>query len=86
MKQKTIVAITAAWILSLVGAAAWAQSTAPTIREGQNIGDVITGDRIGFQRVAGVPNAQGKIVGRLMVKIGPTWFEAQAPITLMQSK
>ena len=85
MKQSTIIAITVAWIISLAGAA-WAQSTGPTIREGQNIGDVITGDRIGFQRVAGVPNAQGKIVGRLMVKIGPTWFEAQAPITLTQSK
>jgi len=85
VKQSTIIAITVAWIISLAGAA-WAQSTGPTIREGQNIGDVITGDRIGFQRVAGVPNAQGKIVGRLMVKIGPTWFEAQAPITLTQSK
>lgn len=83
MKRKTALLIATLWIVSLVGVAVWAQSPGPTMREGRNIGDVITGDNIGFQRVV-APTRSGAVVGRWMVKIDGQWRVTEPPITVVR--
>ena len=87
MKAKNVVFVAIVWLVSLVGVALWAQSgdvvkpppgvvRAPTVVEGQIVGEVITGQNIGFARVA-AQNSPGKVVGKWMVKIDGVWMEAQ---------
>jgi len=80
MNRRLIVGLVAsAWIVSLVGVGLWAQGDpqrVPTLMEGQPIGDVISGENIGFQRVATLPQ-KGKAVGKWMVKVDGKWVEAQ---------
>jgi hypothetical protein len=79
MSRKAIAVVSLAWVLSLVSVAVWAQDLkpAPTNLEGQPIGDIITAENIGFQRVAAMPAKDGKVVGKWMVKISGKWVETQ---------
>ena len=84
MRFKNIALVAVAWLVSLAGVALWAQSgdvrraptLVPTLTEGQPIGEVITGQNIGFLRVAG-QSAPGMVVGKWMVKVDGVWLEAQ---------
>ena len=86
MSRRVVAVIAFAWVLSLVSVGVWAQSgskptLAPVIKSGQRIGDVMTGENIGFQRIAGSSmNDSKKIVGRWMVKIDGQWMETEAPL------
>ena len=48
---------------------------APEIQLGQPVGNIITGENIGFQR-SGLPPSGGTVTGRLVVKVDGQWFEA----------
>ena len=83
--NRRLIAVTAlAWVLSLVSVGVWAQSgtprVVPPIQTGQPVGDVITGENIGFQRIAAMPDSDGKVVGRWMVKVNGKWMETKAPV------
>ena len=81
MGRRVIAAIAFAWVLSLVSVAVWAQAkVVPPIFTGDPVGEVITGENIGFQRIAAVPDNDGKIVGRWMVKVNGKWIETKAPV------
>jgi hypothetical protein len=88
-KRRLAVVLVAGWISSLVGVAVWAQQ-GPTqarsvhVQEGQAIGDVITGENIGFQRVYSTHSPNGKVVGKLMIKVDGRWLEAQSPIGIVR--
>ncbi len=89
MSRKTLAAIVFAWILSLVGVAVWAQERKPApgieLKSGDPIGDVITGENIGFQRVMSIePDRQGKISGQWMVKVNGRWMPTQAPVVIVR--
>jgi len=84
MNRRLIVGLCAAWIVSLVGVGLWAQGDlqrVPTPTEGQPVGDVISGENIGFQRLA-APTQAGKVVGRWMVRVNGKWVEAQPHISV----
>ena len=75
------------WAASLAGVAVWAQrptvevqGRAPNleVRPGQAYGPIISGQDIGFQRVWTRSGDQGRIAGRLMVRVDGEWFEASA--------
>jgi hypothetical protein len=88
MTKKVVSAIAFAWILSLVSVAVWAQSRTPgptIIQTGQPFGDVITGENIGFQRIAATSMTDNhKIVGKWMVKIDGKWVETQTPVGIVR--
>jgi hypothetical protein len=71
------------WAASLFGAGLWAQSgqwqPVPMNRMGQPLGDVISGDDIGIQRIASPPDREGRITGRLMVRVDGKWREVVFP-------
>jgi hypothetical protein len=74
------------WGASLLGVAVWAQAgrgadrEVPMTQYGDAIGPVISGDNIGFQRVAAPGASAGKVVGKLMVRVNGQWLETAAPI------
>ena len=80
-----VFAIAVLWALSLVGVSVWAQGQrdvpaqpavpGEVIPFGANVGGIISGEDIGFQPVR--DNAgQGKIAGKLMVRVNGRWLEA----------
>ena len=85
MNRRVIAAIAAAWIVSLVGVGVWAQQSgapervpARVLQAGENIGEIITGPDVGFQRVAAPNTPPGKIIGKLMVRVNGVWLEVQS--------
>jgi hypothetical protein len=82
-------AIAVLWALSLVGVSVWAQGgivrpAAPgraqeIIPYGANMGDVISGADIGFQRIS-APSEPGKIAGKLVVRVNGRWLEADSSL------
>ena len=51
----------------------------PEIQRGQPLGDVITGENIGFQLIA-TPASRGDVAtGKLMIKVNGRWLPAAAP-------
>ena len=89
MSRKVITTIAFVWILSLISVAVWAQSRtpspAPVVQSGQPFGAVITGENIGFQRIAaGSMSDDKKVVGKWMVKINGQWMETQAPVGIVR--
>lgn len=80
VRKKAVFA--AVWALSLVGVAAWAQSsqspaaTPRTIETGKPFGEIITAENIGFQRIANPHDRPGQVTGRFVVKIDGEWREA----------
>ena len=78
MKFSRMFVLVIVWAASLLGVGLWAQGgrapqPAPAIQMGEPIGEILTGENIGFQRVAAPPDRDGKVVGRLMVKINGRW-------------
>ena len=87
MNRRVMAAILCAWVLSLIGVAAWAQTSAPpsaVFKPDEPFGEVMTGDTIGFQRVAALPNRDGKVVGKWMVKVDGNWRETKAPVGVVR--
>ena len=91
MRIRKSVAVAVVWGLSLVGVGLWAQGSqtggvrpAPTIQTGQPVGSIITGENIGFQRVATSGDRAGQVTGRLVVKIDGVWKEIVAPIGIVR--
>ena len=97
MKIRRTLVLAIAWVVSLLGVGLWAQGIGggqmvvpgqpgqPTraLSYGEPVGDIITGDSIGFQRVVAPPNKEGRVVGKLMVKINDQWYEAASPLRLV---
>lgn len=82
MNRRTVAVLVTGWILSLVGVALWAQ-VAPrpwTMPGGKPIGDVITGENIGFQRVDAPEHRDGSIRGWWMIKVDGQWRTTAQPI------
>lgn len=82
MSIRKLAAVALAWALSLVGVGLWAQGAQGgavkpprTIETGKLIGDIITGENIGFQRIASTSERSGQVTGRIMVKIDGEWRE-----------
>jgi hypothetical protein len=74
------------WITSLFAVGLWAQQRpAPTIRPGQPHGEILSGENIGFQRIAGPPDRDGRISGRLMVRIDGEWREVTFPAGIVRT-
>ena len=77
------------WVASLIGVAAWASQgeQAPPFKMGKHImigepyGEIISGADLGFQRVAA---PDGKVTGRLMVRIDGEWREATFAMGLVK--
>ena len=90
MKRTTRLAIATAWIVSLISVALWAQtSQKPTvvpriIEDGQAVGDIITGENIGFQPVASQHGVKGKVIGKWMVRVNGVWQETQTAPTIIR--
>jgi hypothetical protein len=83
MKPKTLIAIGTLWIASLVGVGLWAQASrkmAPLPTPHKPLGDIITGENIGFQRVELPPRKDGSVVGWWMIKIDGEWRATAQPI------
>jgi hypothetical protein len=82
MKLKRLLIVAVAWVASLFGVGLWAQNSppapiqAPVIQMGQPAGPIMTGADIGFQPVAAPPDREGRIAGKLMVRINGHWHEA----------
>jgi hypothetical protein len=88
--RRTVVVATL-WAVSLVGTALWAQGgqsgsrvPAPLIRAGEPVGEVITGENLGFQRVANPHDRPGQVTGRVMVRIDGVWKEAVSPMAIVR--
>ena len=86
MNTGRTVAIVTIWAGSLFGVAAWASQSsgadtrpAPTFQMGEPHGEVITGADFGFQRIAAPPDRDGRIAGRLMVRVDGQWREVTFP-------
>jgi hypothetical protein len=88
MHARKALLVATAWFASLVGATMWAQGgarrEAPGTELGRPDGPIITGENIGFQRVAVHPSRDGKIVGKFMVKIDGQWFETTTAMTVVR--
>ena len=85
MKIRHVIVIAIAWAPSLLCVGLWAQGTTQTqpfqgVQEGEPHGAIITGENIGFQRLAGPPDRDGRITGRIMVRINGQWFETVAHV------
>ena len=85
MNVRTLVAVAVVWILSLVSVTVWAQGNPtgsdwkvvtkdgqalPGLPPGARLGDVITGENIGFRVTR---DSKGQILGRIVVKIDSQW-------------
>jgi len=58
---------------------------AQVVGPGMPYGPIISGADIGFQRVGtGVPIPNGKLVGKLMVRVNGEWMEAQSPMSVVR--
>ena len=82
MNIRKLVTVALVWALSLVGVGLWAQGAKvgavkppQTIETGKPIGDIITGENIGFQRIANTSDRYGQVTGRIVVKIDGEWKE-----------
>jgi hypothetical protein len=91
MVARRAVVVVTVWIVSLVGVALWAQGAqsgsrrpVPVIQAGEPIGEVITGENLGFQRVANLHERPGQVTGRIMVKIDGVWKEVASPISVVR--
>lgn len=88
MDIRKAVIVTLVWVASLVGATLWAQAgnptSAPGVQMGEPHGPIITGENIGFQRIAGPPSRDGSLVGRLVVKVDGQWFKTTSPMTIVR--
>ena len=94
MNRKLVAGIAFIWVVSLVGVAAsaavWAKGGQNDLRrvpmtfEGQPVGEVISGQSIGFQRIAAEPTKDGKVIGRWMVKVDGVWKETQPYIGIVR--
>jgi hypothetical protein len=92
MSTRKAAVVALAWALSLLGVGLWAQDgrgqappeIAPMVLNGQAYGPVITGPDIGFQRLAGTPERNGKITGRFVVKVNGQWVETASPVGIVR--
>jgi hypothetical protein len=85
LQMKLLLAV--GWIGSVLGVALWAQGGGDSPRmvivqslrqtPGQHIGPIITGDQIGFQRVIGPADPDGRVLGKLMVLLNNEWVEVR---------
>jgi hypothetical protein len=46
-------------------------------------GEVITGENVGFQ-IAGSPDRDGRIPGRVVIRVKGEWVETTAPIRVVR--
>ena len=80
MARKSILVLVVS-VLSFVGGGVWAQSrqdpTAPTTAP-----QVFTGENVGV-RLTGPPDKNGKLPGRLVVKINGRWVDVTSPLGVM---
>jgi len=85
MSLKVIAVVAFAWVLSLAGVAAWAQNQSRIVPWGSPVGDVLTAENVGFQRIADPASGKdGKVIGKWLVKIDGKWVETQAPIGVVR--
>jgi hypothetical protein len=88
MNIRHVVALAFAWAISLVGVGLWAQGGTQkpgiAVQTGEPYGEIITGENIGFQHVAGQRDREGRVAGRLMVRINGEWFETVPPIRIVR--
>jgi hypothetical protein len=90
MKTRKALLVGFVWAISLLGVGLWAQSggganarqpqspivrPAPVVRPGQAVGPIITGNNLGFQPIATLPDPSGRIAGEFMVKINGQWHK-----------
>jgi hypothetical protein len=92
MTVRTTLLIGGAWILSLFAVGAWAQGGAGAnaqqpriIQPGEPHGVLITSENLAFQRFAGQPSQEGRIVGKLMVRVNGQWLEAEPPVRVVRT-
>jgi hypothetical protein len=92
MKAGKTLAVAVVWSASLIGVGLWAQgggqrvTPAPVIQSGQPVGPIITGENIGFQRLAAHPDRDGKITGVFKIRIDGEWFETTSPVRVVRSR
>ena len=91
MNRRTIAVIACAWIVSLLGIVAMAQTfitPTPTPATDATIKPpfgMITGADIGFMPTQPVSNHRGrKVVGKIMVRVNGEWLEVEAPATIVR--
>jgi len=77
--------------MSLITVALWAQTTSPklvpprVIEWGSNMGDIITGENIGFQPIADPASGKdGKVIGKWMAKIDGKWVETRVAVSVVR--
>jgi hypothetical protein len=84
MSPQKVFLVAAIWVASLIGATVWAQTDSRPQAPALALGPIITGDNIGFQRLAGPPSRDGKIVGKFMVKIDGQWYETSPAMRVVR--
>ena len=90
MNARTVLLIGTIWIISIAAAVTWAQSpgsiqaTRRVVVAGQAYGEVISGENIGFQPVADPRAPQGKVTGKLVVRVDGEWRDANFVVTTVK--
>ena len=92
MRIRTTFIVTSTWIVSLLAVGVWAQGGvganaqfAPARRSGEPHGALITSENLAFQPYAGQPSQDGRIVGKLMVRVNGQWLEAESPVRVVRT-
>ena len=84
MKSAKVIVVAVIWVASLVAVKVWAQGTTDKlprlIQPGESIGQVLTGENIGLQLIAGRLDSEGRLPVKLMVKVNGQWQEATTSV------
>jgi len=92
MKMLRVVGVAVAWAASLWAVGAWAQGgrganvePAPGILQGRPNGPVISGENFGFQPIVGPRTRDGRVVGKIMVRLNGDWVEIASAVSLIKA-
>jgi hypothetical protein len=93
MRTVRFLVVAFVWAASLLGVGLWAQGGSganaqaipiPGMQTGDPIGPVITGENLGFQRIAAPPDKDGRVTGRWVVKApNGQWVETIPAVRVM---
>lgn len=91
MRTRVALILAAAWTASLLGVGVWASGgrahdSQTAVRMGDADGPILSGDDIGFQPVAAQPDRDGRVRGKLMVRVNGKWVEAVFEMTVIRTK
>jgi hypothetical protein len=86
MKLRNVLIVATLWAGSLlcVGLLAQERLTVTQVPPGAVVGRVISGDNIGFAPEEGIKGSNGKVVGRIVVKVNGQWMHIESPVSIVR--